>query len=77
MQWQDQFVALVDGGVDEEAEAFGGGSAVAFGGMGVGENLLEGTVGQVAEQVVAGREVPVEGADADTGVGRDDGQGDV
>ena len=54
-----------------------GGSAVAFGGAGVGEHLLEGTVGQMAEQVVAGWEVPVEGADADTGVGRNSGHGDV
>ena len=34
-------------------------------------------MGQVAQQVVAGREVPVEGADAHTGVGRDGRHRDV
>ena len=29
MQWQDQFVALGDGGVDEQAEAFDRGGAIA------------------------------------------------
>ena len=77
MQWQDQVVSLADRGVDEQTEALGGGSAVAFGGTGVGENLLEGMLGQVAEQVVAGWEVPVEGADADTGVRCDCRHGDV
>ena len=77
MQRQDQVVSLPDGGVDEQTEAFGGGSAAAFGGTGVGENLLEGMMGQVAEQVVAGWEVPIEGADADACVGRDCRHGDV
>ena len=77
MQRQDELVALADRGVDEQAEAFGRGRAVAFGGLALASTCSKETVGQVAEQVLAGREVTVERADADTGVGRDRGHGHV
>src|SRR5208282_789502 len=76
VQRQDELVALVDRRVDELPERLGGGRAVAFGRFGVGQHLLERSMGEVAEQVLAGGEVTVERADADSRVGRDRGHRD-
>jgi hypothetical protein len=77
VQGEDEIVALADGGVDEQSEAVGRGSSLVLGRVGIGEYLFEGAVGQTAEEIIAGGEVPVAGGDPDTGIGRDRPHGDV
>jgi hypothetical protein len=60
-----------DRGFDEAPQRVAGCRAVVFCCLHVREHLLEGTVGQEVEQILAGPEVTVERPDADTRVCRD------
>ena len=60
-----------DRGFNEAPQRVAGCRAVAFGRLRVREHLPEGTLSQGVKQILAGREVTVEGPDADARVGRD------
>lgn len=66
-----QLIALVDGGLDEAPQGIDPARGSSVSGLGVGEHLLEGSVGEVCQELVAGGEVTVQRRDADPGVGGD------
>lgn len=76
VQGEDELVPLTDGRVHETLHTVGRGDTVTLRLAGIGEHLLERSVGQVVQEVFPSREVPVEGADADSSVGGDRGHGD-
>lgn len=77
VQRQHELVALANGRCDKPLECPDAGRSGGFGGFGVGEHPLERGVGEVAEQFLAGWEVPVKRADANSCLGGDRGHGDA
>jgi hypothetical protein len=77
VQRQHELVALADRRCDKPLECPDGGRFGGFGGFGVGEDPLERSVGEVAEQFLAGREMAVERADANSRLGGDRGHRDA
>ena len=77
MQRKYELLAIAQGREEELADAIEGGPRVLGGDRRIGHGEAERAVDERAEQIFAGREVAVDGADADTGARGDLGHRDL